>query len=241
MKPLRRAAATAALLLSATWLFATAATTASADPIPPGAVGENIEAVGYSELNGKPGFKMSIQKVGERWYLYLGMLWNEGWQIVDVTDPADPKVVKEIQGPDNSATDQMDIADGKMITALAKISPGWGGDPNKAFDEGVLIWDLKDPLNPQKLGQFKTRSLGTHRNGYPGGRYMHLSASMRGFKGNIYVIVDISDPAHPKEAGRWWVPANATTRRRPLLLAPCCTGPPLSSATPPICLMAARA
>ena len=43
---------------------------ASADPIPPGGVGQNVEAVGYSDLNGKPGFKMSIQKVGERWYLY---------------------------------------------------------------------------------------------------------------------------------------------------------------------------
>jgi hypothetical protein len=127
MKPLHLAAAAALLLCAA---FATA----KADPIPPGGVGQNIEAVGYSDLNGKPGFKMSIQKVGERWYLYIGMLWNEGWQIVDVTDPADPKVVKEIQGPDNTATDQMEIADGKMITALAKISPGWGGDPKKPFD-----------------------------------------------------------------------------------------------------------
>jgi hypothetical protein len=77
---------------------------ARADAIPPGAVGQNIEAIGYSNLNDKPGFKMSIQKVGERWYLYIGMLWHEGWQIVDVTDPANPKVVKEIQGPDNTAT-----------------------------------------------------------------------------------------------------------------------------------------
>jgi len=208
MKSLHLAAASAAFLLLATFLFATTATRAKADPIPQGAVGQNIDAVGYSNLNDKPGFKMSIQKVGERWYLYLGMLWNEGWQIVDVTDPADPEVVKEIHGPDNTATDQIEIADGKMITALAKISPGWGGDPGKPFDEGVLIWDLKDPLNPQKLGQFKTGSLGTHRNGYPGGKYMHLSANMRGYKGNIYVIVDISNPAHPKEAGRWWVPGQ---------------------------------
>ena len=114
------------------------------------ASGQNVEAVGYSDLNGKPGFKMSIRKAGERWYLYIGMLWNEGWQIVDVTDPKDPKVVKEIEGPANTATDQMEIADGKMITALAKISPGWGGDPKKPFDEGVLIWDLKDPLNPRE-------------------------------------------------------------------------------------------
>ena len=203
MRAMHLAAAIAVVFLSAV-----PGTPTRADPIPPGSVGQNIEAVGYSNLNDKPGFKMSIQKVGERWYLYLGMLWNEGWQIVDVTDPANPKVVKEIQGPDNTATDQMEIADGKMITALAKISPGWGGDPAKPFDEGVLIWDLKDPLNPQKLGQYKTGSLGTHRNGYQGGKYMHLSAIMPGYKGNIYVIVDISDPAHPVEAGRWWVPGQ---------------------------------
>jgi hypothetical protein len=183
-------------------------TPALADPVPPGAVGSNVEAVGYSNLNDKPGFKMSIQEVGGRWYLYVGQLWDPGWQILDVTDPKDPKVIKEIPGPDNTATDQMEIADGKMITALAKISPGWGGEPDKPFDEGVLIWDLKDPLNPQKLGQYKTGSRGTHRNGYQGGKYMHLSAIMPGYKGNIYVIVDISDPAHPVEAGRWWVPGQ---------------------------------
>ncbi len=216
MKPLHFAAAVALLM----------AVAASADPIPPGGVGQNVEAVGYSNLNDKPGFKMSIQKVGERWYLYLGMLWNEGWQIVDVTDPKDPKVIKEIEGPANTATDQMEIADGKMVTALAKISPGWGGDPKKPFDEGVLIWDLKDPLNPQKLGQFKTKSLGTHRNGYQGGKYMHLSAAMPGYKGNIYVIVDISDPAKPKEAGRWWVPGQRDDETPPPPPGTMLHGPP---------------
>jgi len=78
MKPLYVAATAIALLM---------AVAASADPIPSGGVGQNVEAIGYSNLNDKPGFKMSIQKVGERWYLYIGMLWNEGWQIVDVTDP----------------------------------------------------------------------------------------------------------------------------------------------------------
>src|ERR1700746_4216214 len=113
MKLLHHAAAAAALMI---------AVAPKGDPIPACGVGQNVEAVGYSDLNGKPGFKMSIQKVGERWYLYIGMLWNEGWHIVDVTDPADPKVVKEIEGPANTATDQMEIADGKLITALARIS-----------------------------------------------------------------------------------------------------------------------
>jgi len=75
-----------AAVMAAAFLFAVSGTQTRADPIPAGAVGWNVEAVGYSNLNDKPGFKMSIQRVGERWYLYIGMLWNEGWHIVDVTD-----------------------------------------------------------------------------------------------------------------------------------------------------------
>ena len=179
---------------------------AVADPIPPGGVGENIQAVGYSDLGERPGFKMSIRQVGERWYLYMGHLWHFGWSIVDVTDPANPRVAKFIPGPDNTWTIQMEMHGDRMITALEKIAPGWGGDPNKPNDEGVLIWDVSDALNPKKLGQYKTGGTGTHRDFYAGGRYMHLAAGMPGYKDNIYVIVDISDPAKPVEAGRWWVP-----------------------------------
>jgi hypothetical protein len=181
---------------------------AAADSIPRGAAASHVQAVGYSELQGRPGFKMSIRKVGERWYLYMGHLWHRGWSIVDVTDPTRPEVVKFIAGPDNTWTIQMEIAGNTMITALEKIEPAWGGDPNRPNDEGVLIWDIRDPLDPKKLGQFKTGGSGTHRNFYAGGKYMHLAAGMPGYKGNIYVIVDISDPANPVEAGRWWFPGQ---------------------------------
>ena len=97
----------------------------------------------------------------------------------------------------------MDISGDRMITALEKIGAGWGGDPAKPYDEGVLIWDISNPLEPKQLGQYRTGGTGTHRNSYAGGKYMHLTAGMRGYKDNIYVIVDISDPAHPVEVGRW--------------------------------------
>jgi hypothetical protein len=35
---------------------------------------------------------------------------------------------------------------------------------------------------------------------------MHLAAGVNGYSGNIYVIVDISDPAHPVEVSRWALP-----------------------------------
>ncbi len=181
---------------------------AYADPIPRGWTARNMRVVGYSEVNGRPPFKMAIQERNGRWYLYMGHLWNRGWTIMDVTAPSRPRVLSLIPGPANTWTIQMDVEEGKMITALERIAPGWGGDPEQPNDEGVLIWSLEDPVNPQLLGQFRTGGSGTHRNGYYGGRYVHLAAGMPGYSGNIYVIIDISDPSKPVEAGRWWVPGQ---------------------------------
>ncbi len=176
---------------------------------PPGSLANNVQVVGYSDFNGlNEAFKMSIIERNGRWYLYAGHFWHRGWSVVDVTDPAKPRVVKFLPGPENTSTGQVDIADGKMITGLERKQPDWGGDASKPHDEGVLIWSLDDPANPKLLGQYKTGGNGTHRDFYSGGRYMHLAAGMPGYRGNIYVIVDISDPARPVEAGRWWVPGQ---------------------------------
>lgn len=190
-------------------VFFSVARSAGAKDAPPGPwTARDLRVVGYSETGGRPGFKLAIQQVDDRWLLYMGHLWDRGWSIMDVTDPSDPQVVKFIPGPANTWTIQMEIEQGTMITALERIAPGWGGDPGKPFEEGFLVWSLADPLNPRRLGQFKTGGTGTHRDGYFGGRYVHLAAGMPGYSGNIYVIADISDPAHPIEAGRWWVPGQ---------------------------------
>ena len=176
---------------------------------PPGPwMARNLRVVGYSEVNRRPPFKLAIQQINGRWLLYMGHLWDRGWTIMDVTRPQDPKVLNFIPGPANTWTIQMDVEEGKMITALERIPPGWGGDPSQPNDEGVLIWSLADPVNPKLLGQYKTGGSGTHRDGYFGGKYVHLAAGMPGYSGNIYLIIDISDPAHPVEAGRWWVPGQ---------------------------------
>jgi hypothetical protein len=166
---------------------------------------KNVEVVGYTEVGGRPPFKLAVQEVGGRWLMYMGHLWDYGWSIMDVTDPYQPELVNFIPGPRNTWTIQMEVAEGKMITALEAQPESWGGNPDAPFDEGVIIWDLLDPVRPQRLGQFRTGGTGTHRNFYEGGRYVHLAAGMPGFSGEIYVIIDIIEPADPVEVGRWWV------------------------------------
>lgn len=180
----------------------------TASTLPPGWRAERIRPVGYSDLDGRPGFKMTIREADGRWLLYLGHFWDSGWSVVDVTHPEAPAVVTFVPGPPNTATLQVDLHGTTLVTALEQHIPGFGGDPGAPFDEGVILWSLQNPTEPRRLGQFRTGGRGTHRNAYTGGRYVHLAANMPGFTGNIYVILDIDDPQHPVEAGRWWVPGQ---------------------------------
>lgn len=50
---------------------------------------------------------------------------------------------------------------------------------------------------------------GSHRNHYDGGDYIYGHAEFEGWNGTILVIVDISDPENPVEAGRAWWPGQA--------------------------------
>lgn len=189
------AASAAALMLSAA---------AFADPFPKGWQAEHVAPVGFSALGGRFGaFKMALNRAANgRWYLYMGHSFNQGWSILDVTDPANPRYVKFIpfDGPKDWITAQVTIDNNLMITSLDRRSPAPGPD--------ILIWDISDPENPKQISQWGQGETGAHRNSYPGGKYAYLSTSYPGFKDRILVILDVSDPAHPKEAGKWWQPGQ---------------------------------
>jgi len=176
---------------------------------PPGqSWSHRVRVVGYHDLDARPAFKLAMQEVGGRFYLYTGHLWHRGWSILDVTDPGAARLLRFVDGPANTWTIQIQVAAGRMITALEQMAPGWGGDADAPCEQGVLIWDVSDPEVPKPLGRFTTDGGGTHRNYYDGGRYLHLAAGVAGYVGNIYLIVDIADPTAPKEVARWWVPGQ---------------------------------
>lgn len=55
---------------------------------------KNMEFVGFDDLNGKPGFQMAMQKANGHYYLYAtSFRWN-GINILDVTDPKNPRKIK---------------------------------------------------------------------------------------------------------------------------------------------------
>jgi hypothetical protein len=224
----RRAALASALALSlcANVLWCGArdyARPGSADPI----FAENFDLVAYHDLDGRPAFKLALQVVADRWYLYTAHFWDRGWSVLDVTEPARPELVAFLPGPENAATLQIQVAGGLMLTSLERPPTellqhaSWRGLawllresllrgpaylPWRSSPAGVLVWDVQNPARPTRLGSWESDGTGTHRNFYAGGRYAHLAANKRGFRGHQYVILDLADPAHPVEAGHWFLP-----------------------------------
>ena len=193
-------------------------------PVPPGSMTQNVEVVAYTDIGGRPAFKLDMNHVGDKWYLYLGHYVYRGWSVVDVTDPKDPQFANFIKGPDNTQMLGVDSADGKVVASLGRIQKGDETPPgtprvddaNKPPQTGIMIFDTtKDPVHWTTLGQFDTTGNGTHKNFYGGGKYTFLAANPTGYKGNILVIVDISDPAHPTEVSRWWVPGQKENAGEP--------------------------
>lgn len=176
---------------------------------------DGVDVLGYTDVDGRPPFKLALQEAGEHWYLYTGHLWHRGWSILDVTDPTRPSVVGFVEGPANTWTTQVAVADELMLTGLARIPPQWGGRVDQPFDEAAIVWDLSDPVAPRELSRIRLGGTGSHRNAWTGGRYAHLAANVPGFRNYIHVTMDLSDPAAPREVGRWWAPGQREDEELP--------------------------
>jgi hypothetical protein len=172
---------------------------------PAPAESSGIEVLGYTEVDGRPPFKLALQVVDDRWYLYTGHLWHRGWSVVDVTDPSAPSPVAFVPGPENTWTAQVNVADGLMLTALARIPPVWGGVVEKPFAEAAVVFDVADPVAPREVSRLSFGGTGSHRNFWAGGRYAWLASNAEGFTNYILIVVDLADPSSPREVARWWV------------------------------------
>ena len=87
---------------------------------------------------------------------------------------------------------------------------------------GVKFYDVSDPKNPRYLsyweaptsapdpatGKYPDMS-GTHHFNFDG-KYLYLGTEYKGYLGKILVILDVSDPMHPREVSHWAIPGQRT-------------------------------
>jgi hypothetical protein len=159
----------------------------------------HLRALAHCDLGG---YGDGMQVVRQENALYVGHLGTSGMgtSILDVSDPRAPKLVRQFPAAPGSHSHKVQVGDGLLLINEEQFH---GGDP---FAAGMVVYDVADPLDPKPVGRFESGGLGVHRIVYTGGPYAYVSAIPEGFEDRIWVIVDLSDPEHPVEAGRWWWP-----------------------------------
>ncbi len=155
--------------------------------------------IGHSDLNGH-GDGMQVMPLGDVLYVAHFGPSGKGTTILDVSDPTVPRVVRQWDAPPGSHTHKVQVADGLLMTNH-ELFRSDGPAP-----VGMAIYDLTDPFDPRRVGFIDTGGRGVHRIVYEGGDLAYISATPEGYTGRIWMIVDVSDPTHPTEVGRWWWP-----------------------------------
>jgi hypothetical protein len=174
---------------------------------------KGMRLLGANDLggHGAMGEGIALQKLKDgRRIAYLANEPNgAGMSIVDVTDPKKPQVLKYVQAENGDARFNSLSMTGDVLV-VARQTTRIGQVP-----AGIIVYDASKPEELRQLSYFSTAgpfSRGCHFVWFVDGRYAHLSTGMPDFKpanpndDQIYVIVDLKDPEHPIEAGRWWLP-----------------------------------
>ncbi|HVA36698.1 MAG TPA: hypothetical protein VNJ51_03715 [Candidatus Dormibacteraeota bacterium] len=149
-----------------------------------------------------PGRGGAMQLIARDGYLYAGHLSpGGGTSVVDVRDPAHPRVLDGLAGSPGAFSPKVQVADGLLVVNYERRTV----DAERC---GVAVFDLDDPAHPREIAYLPTSGRGIHRLWYDGGRYAYLSGTAEGYVGHILQIVDLQDVRKPEIVGRWWVPGS---------------------------------
>jgi hypothetical protein len=190
----------------------------------------NMRLIGYSDQGGRAD---GVQIMVERGFAYIGHMFSKGFSVVDVRDPRAPKPHAYIAAPPGTWNIHLQVHGDLLLVINAKdmfaeaafaderayyrnqVGTVVGTAQAKATETkaaardwtaGLAVYDISTPGAPRQIGFMPVAGGGIHRIWYTGGRWAYVSALIDGFTDYIFVTVDMADPAHPREAGRYWLP-----------------------------------
>ncbi|MDE3113469.1 MAG: hypothetical protein KGK34_11080 [Chloroflexota bacterium] len=174
-----------------------------------------LELVGHSDLDGR-GDGMQVMRNGD--VVYVGHMGDDGvgTSVVDVSDPRQPRVVRQLPAPVPARSHKVQYADGLLLVNHEIFPPR-----DVTAETGLAVYDVSRPAEPRRLGFLPLRGLGVHRMWWTGGRYAYAAArSLPGIHGGAVVTIDLSDPERPRLHAEWHLPEQERAGRNPGIRAP---------------------
>jgi hypothetical protein len=184
----------------------------------------NIDFVGNTDLNGRGD---GVQVMVHKGHAFVGHMFSDGFTIVDVRDPKQPRPVNFVAAPANSRAFHLQTHGDLLLTVNSPniwVLQGYS-DPNdyfkasitetftrreKEFTAGLRVFDISKPAEPREIAFMPVDGLGLHRLWYVGGRYAYASCHWQGFTDHVLAIIDMQEPTRPEIVGRWWIPGMHT-------------------------------
>jgi hypothetical protein len=185
---------------------------------------KNMVLIGHNSLNGHGdgGEGMAFQHLpdGKR-LLYIAHVGQiTCLSVVDVTQPEKPVLVNQLPSPGPGVTRCNSLSLSGNVLAVANEVEIPGLSP-----AGMWLLDVSDfsrvqnthRLDDLKLSFFDTsgpHSRGVHWLNLADGEFAHLSTGSGDSNptnpsdDEFYAVVDVRDPKHPREVGRWWLPGT---------------------------------
>ena len=189
----------------------------------------NMRIVGYSDQGGRPD---GVQVMVYRGFAYVGHMFSKGFSVIDVRDPKAPRPVNYFAAPPNTWNIHLQTHDDLLLVIHAKdmfaaaefadekayykgqlgkvVGTAEKKSSERNWTAGMAVYDISDGARPKQIGFMPVDGGGIHRIWYTGGRWAYASALIDGFTDYIFITIDMSDPAKPREAGRWWIPGMNT-------------------------------
>lgn len=162
---------------------------------------QGLHPVVHHDLGGY-GDGMQVMAAGDVLYVAHFGPTGMGTSVLDISDRRAPRLARQWPAPTGSHTHKVQVADGLLLVNHEQFR---GGRPHAA---GMAVHTLDDPLAPRQIGFFESGGRGVHRIVWTGGEHAYVSTTPPGFDDRMWLIVDVSDPTRPVEAGRWWWPGQ---------------------------------
>ena len=110
---------------------------------------ENFTILSYSDLEGwDQAAEFRVSKDGKHAYISN----YQGFSVVDVSDPARPRVVSQIKNDKSVQSQYIDV----LGNLLVVNQEGVRSDDVKTWTSGIRLFDVSDPAKPKEVGFFKT-------------------------------------------------------------------------------------
>jgi hypothetical protein len=106
--------------------------------------------VAHIPFEGLSDVDMAMQKkVGDKYYLYVQHSKDQGISIIDISKPAEPKIVGTTPWPDPAPSSRMNVTGDLAIIAENDV-------PRSNSSSGDLVlWDLSNPAVPRVVQKFE--------------------------------------------------------------------------------------